>query len=244
MPTPATKKKKAEKVEQPKVDQSFTCDFCKRSYHREQSFLVHLCEQKRRFLAQDERPVKLAFWIYQRFYEVNYRVKKPKTYDQFAASKWYVSFVKFARYLLDINAVNPQAFVTFLIKAGVALDRWQSPVIYNAYIRELNKKESPDAAVERNILLMESWALERGTCWTDFFRLVEPPLATAWIQSGRISPWLLYTASSARVLFERLSEEQIALIQDTIDPDFWRVRMNEEKEEVARLCSILDEAGL
>ena len=203
-----------------------------------------MCEKKRRFGDKDLKHVRMAFLVYQRFYEINYRSKKLKTYDQFIDSRFYIPFVTFGRYLQDINAINPMAFVDFLIKLGLPIDKWKSPTVYETYIRELNKRESPDAAVERNILLMQQWSSESGEHWTDFFRKVKPPLATLWIRSGRISPWVLFVASSAAELFGRMSDEQMQIVESVLDPGFWGEKLENHKEEVEHIRSILDEAGV
>lgn len=234
---------KAEAVE-PEAP-SYECAFCKKAYRRENAFLVHMCEQKQRFLNKDEKHVKLAFKVYSTFYQINYRGQKARTYDDFAKSKFYTAFVKFGRYLLDINAVNPDRFVEFLIKTGIPLDRWQSPVVYETYMRELAKKETALAAIERNFLLMQQWEREaEGRVWTNFFREVSPVLATHWIRHGRISPWVLYTASSANDLFSRMSEEQINLITQAVEPKFWQAKFASDPETVGVIREILDEAGI
>lgn len=237
-------KRKSPKAEAVTEDESFTCGYCKRSFQLERVFAKHMCAQKQRFLDRDEKHVKLGFWIFERFYAIQYRYQKPRTYDHFVKSQFYTAFVKFARYLLDINAVHPQQFVEFVIVNQVHIDKWQSPVVYETYLRELNKKETPDAALERNFLLMHQWALENDEEWTDFFRKVPPPLAVLWIRSGRISPWVIYTASSAADLFARLSEEQMKLIQQALDPSFWETKLKQNADDVAAIRTTLQEAGI
>jgi hypothetical protein len=204
-----------------------------------------MCERKRRLIVdQDIKHVKLAFSVFQRFHEINYKGRKPKTFENFAESQLYGDFVRFGRYLLHLNAIDPKAFVDFLIKTEVKINKWDSPSVYETYIRELNKKETATAAIQRNFMLMTQWSNDTGENWIDFFRKISPSQATLWIKSGRISPWILFTASSSADLFSRLSDEQLALVQENIDPDFWRVKLQRAKEEVDHIKTILDEAGL
>jgi len=203
-----------------------------------------MCEQKRRWLDQDTKHVKLGFVVFKRFHEVNYKGRKEKTFEDFMGSQFYTSFTKFGRYLLNINAINPKQFIDFLIKTEVKLNKWESPLVYETYVRELNKKETPDAAIERNFLLMQQWANDTGKPWLDFFREIEPALATNWIRSGRISPWILFTASSAKDLFARLSDEQLSLVQKNIDPDFWSFKLEKSAADVDFIREQLDAAGL
>lgn len=242
---PASQEKPSPKAkEQSLKTELFTCDFCKKSFKLETRFLTHMCESKRRWLDQDTKHVKLGFQVFRRFHEINYKGHREKTYDDFMKSTFYVAFTKFGRYLLQLNAINPKAFIDFIIRTEVKLSHWESPLVYEKYIRELNKKESPEAAIERNFLLMQQWADDNGEVWTDFFRKIEPAQATLWIKSGRISPWILFTASSAGDLFARLSDEQLLMVQSNIDPDYWDIRLERAKEDVAFIREQLDAAGL
>jgi hypothetical protein len=243
MPASPVKQSPKAKEQSPKTE-LYTCDFCKKSYKQEKSFLLHMCEQKRRWLDQDSKAVKLGFQVFQRFHEINYKGQRVKTYEDFMKSNFYTAFTKFGRYLLHLNAINPKAFIDFLIRTEVKLSMWESPLVYEKYIRELNKKESPEAAIERNFLLMQQWANDNDEVWTDFFRKVEPAQAALWIKSGRISPWILFTASSASDLLARLSDEQLTMVQSNIDPDYWKIRLDLSAREVAIIREQLDEAGL
>ena len=203
-----------------------------------------MCEPKRRWLDQDQKHVKLGFSVFKRFHEVNYRGRKEKTYTEFMDSQFYTSFVRFGKYLINLNAIKPKDFVEFLIRTEVKLDKWENRIVYETYVRELNKKETPEAAVERNFLLMQQWANDTGEPWIDFFRKIHPNLATQWIGSGRISPWILFTASSASDMFARLSDEQLDIVHKNVDPDFWTVRLRRSAEDVESIREELDRAGL
>ena len=206
--------------------------------------LAHICEKKRRFMQRDEKPVKMGFSSYQRYFERAMCRKKLPTYEMFARNKLYTAFVRFGRYLMNINAVNPLGFIDFLIKVDAGIDRWEHPDYYETYMRELTKTELPYEALERNMKLMQSWEIDSGEHWTDFFRKVAPSQATLWIRSGRISPWVLLTAPSAEELFARLSPEQDEIVTGLIDVDFWRIKINNHAADVAVIQQELEKAGI
>lgn len=81
-------------------------------------------------------------------------------------------------------------------------------------------------------MLMREWEIETGHDWHDFFRLLAPARAVLWILNGRISPWLLFTASSAQDLLDRLNPEQWQMISEAIDRDFWTARLKRHEEQV------------
>lgn len=221
---------------------SHKCDFCKKSFVTERSLIAHSCEKKQRWLWKDEKYSMMAFRAYQLFYQIAQRSKKPKTQEDFINSNYYLGFIKFGKYLMDINAIEPVGFIEFLIRSDTKLADWANPRVYEIWIRELSKKEHPMKAYERNVLLMEQWARETGEDWIDFFRLVNPQLATKWIKSGRLSPWLLYTVGES--LIERLSDEQLAMVKELIEPDMWFKKFELYEEELKIIRTELRAVGV
>lgn len=245
MPTTATPGTSRKRKPAPSAEpEGFACGYCGKAFKREQSLFAHMCAQKQRFIDRDEKHVKYGFMIFSKWWSMTYRSATPRTYDQFAKSQFYIAFVRFARYLLDINAVEPDEFVNFVLKNAVPIDDWQAAPVYELFLRELNKRESPDRALARNFMLMERWATETGNPWTDFFRAVATPQAVMWIRAGRISPWVIYTAPSAQDLFGRMTPEQHELVQTALDPEFWSDKLAQNAAEVEAIRESLAEAGL
>lgn len=240
---PSTQKT-ASQSKKAKAKPEFQCGFCDKVFQAERSLIVHTCVGKQRDAERDDKNVRLALQIYRKFYDANWRGQREKTWTDFIKSRFYNDFVKVARYINDINAINTPQFVDFLVRSTLPVGKWTSPLVYETFVRELTKKETPDAAVERNILLMQQWAADTGNHWSDFFRKVSPAQATLWIRSGRISPWVLYICDSSRCLFERLSEEQINLVSKYLDPGFWELKMRKHQEEVDFLRTVFAEAGV
>jgi hypothetical protein len=225
------------------ADPVYHCEFCKKDFRRENSLINHMCEKKRRWFAKDEKPYRIGFMAYLRFYELSLRSKKPRTYQQFMDSPYFMSFIKFGRYLEHINAIEVQGFTEFLIKGNVKLDDWVQDMWYESWVRELAKKESADKAIERNILLMEQWGRETGEPWVDFFRKVSTPRAVEYIRKGRISPWLLY-CGVGQSLFDRMSDEQLGLVKEWINPMYWIAKIRDNRYDVEIIRGILAEAGV
>lgn len=231
------------KVVAPPPEPVYPCEFCKKEFSREKSLINHMCEKKRRWLWKDERYIRIGFMAFQKFYELSVRSKKSKSYEDFMDSKYFTAFTKFGRYVEHINAIEVAGFTEMLIKNNIKLDDWTNEIWYESWTRELTKKESPMKAVERNILLMEQWGRETGENWIDFFRKVSTAQATQWIKKGRISPWLLYSGVG-QPLFDRLSDEQLGLVKEWINPLFWNSKIRDNKVEVDEIRAILKDAGV
>ena len=89
----------------------FKCPYCGKEFTKERTLQVHMCEPKRRYLQKDEKWVKNAFIVFQRFYEIHQKNVKQKTYDDFCASPYYNAFVKFGRYMMHTNPVYPEKYI-------------------------------------------------------------------------------------------------------------------------------------
>lgn len=219
------------------------CDFCNKEFVREASFLNHCCEKKKRFLCRDDKEVKIGFLAYSKFYSYSMKSRKIITYSDFSNSKYYSQFVEFGKYLVGINAINHIGFIDFILRGNVKLKDWTNEAIYKKWIEELGKKESPDVSIERSFVLMQKWADDTGEEWTDFFRKVNPIIATSWASEGRISPWLLFTGYG-NSLFERMTDEQLGIISKTIDPQYWSKKIAISKEEVKNIQEALKGTNL
>lgn len=222
----------------------FECGFCGRSFRSENTLAAHTCALKRRHRDRDSVSSRMALGLYQRFFELNSAGRKPKTFEEFAGSRYYQGFIKLARHLQDLRPIDQDRFVDWLFQSGIKERGWCQDRTYEKYIVDLLLKETTDRALERSIETMAAWADENGRDYREFFREVTPSQATHLIRYGRISPWVLYMADSSDGLWSRLSEEQGEIIGRIIDPTAWRKRFENHAADREYVKSLLDEAGL
>ena len=222
---------------------SHKCQYCESEFQSERTIMVHVCEPKRRYMNKDEKYSRLAFHAFSRFYELTQAVGN-RTFDDFAKSKFYLGFTKFGKHIININAINPEDFVDFVIQNSVKLDRWCSDSGYETYIQELNRKESADRAVERSILLMQKWGVEYDRPFNRFFKEVSKPLAIHYITSGRLSPWAIFNCDSGAELIDSFSDEELIIINGYLEPSFWTRKFDTRVEDVHFVRMILKKAGI
>lgn len=203
-----------------------------------------MCPKKRRMAERDNLSSRLGFRVFQRFYELTTSQKTPKSFEDFINSQYYADFVKFGRYLGQRDAIDTESFTDFVITNGVKLRDWRKPHVYETFLQELMKKEPAERALERTILTLNEWAEENNTTYNKFFDEVTTTEATHIIQSGRISPWVLYLSEKAGNLLARMNSEQGQLIHAVIDPKIWQVRFANKPDDVEFVIDVLDKAGL
>lgn len=220
------------------------CKFCEKGFTSERTLSSHMCVRKKRWAERDMIGCQLGFRVFQEFYTMTMNSKKLKTLEEFIYSPYYMDFVKFGRYLVEVDPLYSDKFVKFVIENGVKLKHWRAEYVYDKYLEELMKTEPVEKAIERTILTMQRWAEENETGFEYFFEEVNINEAVNLIRSGKISPWVLYLSGGADNLFDRLNEEQGKLIQSVINPSKWQVIFMRKTEDVDFVRDILENSGI
>jgi len=222
---------------------SFVCEYCKKEFVKETSIAVHMCEPKRRRLQKDEAGVRLGFQAYIKFYETMQGSAKNKTYDDFCESAYYKAFVKFGRYCVSTNVINPQQFMNWLLRNSKKIDNWCSDQIYTEYLIQHLLVEAVDDAMARAIEYSMDWEEKTGHPAKDMLRYGNANALCYAITSGRISPWVIYNCESGVGFLSQLSTEQVAIVWDYINSDAWHKKFSNYPADQEWVKEILTKAG-
>jgi hypothetical protein len=221
----------------------FECQYCKKSFVKETTLMVHVCEQKKRFQSQNETGIQLALRAYQKFYEMSQGTGKPKAFDDFARSPYYRAFAKFGQYCVSIRAINIPRFTEWLLKNNKKIDHWCSDKVYGEFLEQYLKIENPMDAAQRAIETSIKWSEETGNPPQDYIRFGNDNTLCYAVSTGRISAWVLYNSTSGREFLERINTEQITMIWPFVDVDFWQKHFKNFSAEVEYIKDILRKAG-
>lgn len=210
----------------------FVCKYCNKGFARESSLAVHMCEKKKRHQDRDEPGIRLAFRTFTRFYETTQSATKVRTFDDFVDSPYYTAFAKFGRYMVAVNAINPPAFIEWILKSQKKIDRWASDRVYEEYLAYYIVHENVGDALERGITHAMRWAEANNSQASDYFRYASVNSVCQSIITGRISPWILYSSTQGQeFLNSKLNPEQVKLIWPIINPDVWAPRISRNRED-------------
>ena len=226
------------------MDLNYKCEHCGKLFAKEKTLVVHICEQKRRFLSKNEKHVQMGLLTFQKFYEVAQKGKTQKTFDDFANSPYYTAFVKFGSFLVNTAPIYPEMFIEYVIKSGIKLDHWCRDELYEQYIAELIKKEPADGAIQRTIKTMMDWSEKNSAPWEHYFAYVNLNRATHDIKEGLISPWLLLNTKSGKEMLQRMNDEQLSIVGPMIDPQFWMRRFKSLPADIELVKDIIKEARI
>ena len=220
----------------------FACEFCNRAFRSERTLLSHACRQKLRSQAQHEPTGRLAFSVYEKFYQITQR--KARTWQQFAESPYYNAFIKFSGYMRSMNVVNPMLFVEWVIKQEIKLDRWASDATYERYLTQLLSTESADNAIERSLHTMQDWADKHSVGFNQYLYHAGTNRIISDIIAGRLSPWLLYGTRTGQEVLAAMNEEQANLIIKYVNPDVWAKKLQKESDQIDLVRIVCEQAGI
>lgn len=225
---------------------AYVCKYCAKAYTKESSLINHMCEPKRRWQQEHETGVRFGLHSYLRFYEISQGSAKLKTYADFVSSPYYTAFVKFGRHMVGIRAVNPVAFTEWVLKQNKKIDHWCHEAVYVEYLIQYMRKEATQDAMERALIEMQKYADEHDELksFNDYFRIANPNRICLHIANGRISPWVVYNCDSGIAFLDGLTEEQINIIINWIDPTFWSKKFKDYPTDTDWVKGILKAANL
>lgn len=230
--------------EMPKADKPHKCVYCEKSFSRESTLSTHVCEQKRRALQKDDKPVLLGFYAYQRFYKLCASIKVEKTYNEFARSQYYNSFVKFGSFLNNVKPLYMEKYIDYVVTSGVKLDQWCRDEMYEKYVLEYILNESVETALERSIKTMETWASENNSQWNHYFLYVNTNHASWHIRDGKISPWVLLNSENAKTMLSKFNDEQLELIYPYLNPLHWGKVFSNNKKDIDLVKQVIQQGNI
>jgi hypothetical protein len=225
------------------VKLDLTCRFCKKTFKREKSFAIHLCEKRKRWEERKEKGVRLGYNTFLKFYKYTHVAGKEKTHEEFIHSPYYKAFVKFGRYCIDINAIGVNRFADYVICSNKKLDYWCSDALYTEHLEKLLKVENPTDALARAIKYGVKWGERNNANEFDMLRYGKTNEVCYAIDNGHISPWVVYNCDSGVAYLSGLTTEQTRIIWDKINPDIWQPKFAKYKEEKEFIQGMLKKAG-
>lgn len=221
----------------------FSCQYCEKAFQRESSLAVHVCEPKRRHQERDEVGVKLGMQAYLRFYEITQGSAKLKTFDDFVRSPYYRAFVKFGRHCVAIRAVNTARFIDWVVRQNKKIDHWCRDSVYTEYLTEHVRSEAATDALSRALETAIDWAEQTGNPDRHYLRYGNDNMVCHAVINGRITAWVLYNCDSGTEFLARINPEQVTMIWNMIDADYWQRRFRDYLADTEYVRTLLREAG-
>jgi hypothetical protein len=227
----------------PVTKTEFQCEFCSRYFQKEQTLYNHLCENKRRWQDKDLPGNRIGFQSWVEFYKKNTAAKKPKSYIDFTKSAYYIAFVKFGHYCVNIKCINVNRYADWLLKNNIKIDGWCSDTNYEKFLVQHLKDEDPFDAVARSIETTIDHAKKESIQSKDYLRYGNRNRICHLITNGKISPWMLYHSESGVEFLGNIDEGQQKIIMDYINPEQWAIKFRRNADVIPQVKELLNAAG-
>lgn len=227
-----------------KVNKPYICQYCNHAYMQEKTLAVHMCEQKRRHIARNDKAVVSGYHTYNRFYQITQKKNENKSYEEFARSSYYNAFVKFGSFISNVNPLYPTQFIDYVVTSGVKLDHWCREELYEKYVVHLIHTESVETALERTVAHMEAWAQDNNSVWNHYFRYVSTNRAVFDIKDGKVSPWLVLNSVTGKNMLNTFRDDQLSAISTIIDPQVWVKKFKKQTWDLELVKKVVQEADL
>ena len=91
---------------------------------------------------------------------------------------------------------------------------------------------------------MLSWANDNNAQWNHYFLYVSLNRACYDIKDGKISPWLILNSANGKAMLQKFNDEQLASIQNIIDPPYWVSRFKRLSADVALVKEVVKESNI
>lgn len=205
--------------------------------------MSHLCETKRRWQDRDHPGNRIGFQSWLEFYKRNTASKKQKTYQDFAKSAYYIAFVKFGHYCVDIKCINVNRYADWLLSSQIKIDNWCSDTNYDKFLIDFLKQEDPMDAIARSIETTIEHAKKEQIQSSDYLRYGNRNRICSLIVNGKISPWMLFQSTSGIELLESLDESQQKMVINYINPEQWALKFRKNAEDIKYIKDLLNTAG-
>ena len=220
----------------------YSCEFCNRSFIRENTMLKHLCETKRRWQDKDKHGNRIGHNAFMQFYNKHSR-KSKKDYMDFAKSAYYTAFVKFGNYCVEAQVLNPSRYCDWLLKEKISIDSWNRDTNYTKFIIDFLKTEDPLDAIARSIESCIQLSQADKIQNKDTFRYGNKHKICFEITKGKISPWMLYHSTSGLEFVESLDVTQQKMIFEYINPEQWAIKFKRSANIINEVKELLKAAG-
>ncbi len=217
----------------------FTCEYCKREFSQERTLFSHICEPGRRAKQKDLPHVRIGFYAYNRFYELTQNQDEPKSYQSFCESAYYLAFVRFGQYTIDVKCPDTKSFIDWVIKSEKPIDKWNTDTVYAKFLQNFLITENYMDAAQRTLMAMADWSDEHKSAFNHYFKYATSNRIIHDILMSNISPWIIYCSDSGKEWLSKLDSNELEILLPWINPDKWAKILNfkiVEKHEIEKLC--------
>lgn len=218
------------------------CHYCDKNFVNESVFMNHFCKERERH-EELRSPIGQAAYGYYSEWMRLYKRKAPPI-DTFATSRFYTSFVKFAKHVIVINLPSPEMFIRLMSERDISPMLWCRDQCYSIYLEFYDKSMEPLEQVKNSIVTLMDIAERESIELTNIFVHLGPHRVTELLRLRQLSPWFIFCSAKFGDFLKTLPQEDWAEMSKIINPTYWADKLESNKKLVADIIEISNGIGL
>ena len=218
------------------------CDYCHKTYVREDAYMNHKCKQMIR-AEEIQTPLgQAAYSYYCEWMKLNKR-RAPQI-DVFTTSRFYTYFVNFAHYVKHVKIPDTTAFITLMVNRDLSPSLWRHDNVYVMYIEYIDRNVKPLTQAKNTIETIFKVADAAECDPSDIFNQLETNEVIQLIRERRLSPWILMFSGKFKLLVANGTQEQREIFEALIRPMYWKLKFDKHPEAVKYMKRYVKELDL
>ena len=228
---------------QTEYNPEWKCQYCGKVMANETYYMKHSCREKERSL-ELSTPIGQAAYMFYCDWMKAYK-RKPPSSDTFATSRYYSSFVEFAKHVKKLSIADPSKFVEIMCNKDISPALWRRDQCYTMYLEWMDKKLDPLEQVKLSIeTLFDVAEVDEVSNIADIFIHLGVRKIAELIRLRKLSPWFLFCSRRFSDYLKSVSKEESMELSAIINPAYWTTKLQDNKELVKEIMSINKEMRL
>lgn len=201
----------------------YKCNYCGKRYQRERAFIDHRCKQ----MIREEELRTLIGQAAWRFYQDWMRFQRKRVPDDraFLNSRFYNSFMKFAKFVKQTDLPTPEKFIKLMIQENYHPPMWLIDEVYVIYLEYLDRTRTPSdhATITFQTLFKVSNTLECDI--SEVFDEISSSQIIELIKQRKLSPFVLLASKKFNQFIVKTSKEnkeQFIILTNLIRFNHWK----------------------
>lgn len=224
-------------------ERKYQCKFCKTRFVYEDRFIAHRCKQ----MIRDEEfrtPEGQAAWIHYQSWMKAYRRMVPNS-SGFLQSKYYNSFMKFARFCKDANVPDTETYIWLMKERDISPTIWTNDQVYGLYLEFMDRKLPPMKHAQITVDTILDLADDFQCTSSEVFDHITPNELIQLLRQRQLSPWILLHSGKFKHFFiNKLSVEERIIMESIIRPPYWATKFQTCQSDVNQMKKFVSELKL
>lgn len=218
------------------------CQYCGKVLANETYYMKHFCKEKVRSEELATPIGQAAYMIYCDWMKA-YKRKAPSI-DTFGTSRFYSSFIEFAKHVKKLNIGDPSKFVEIMCNKDISPALWRRDQCYSMYLEWIDKKQDPLEQVKGSIMTLLDISEKESVNLPDIFIHIGVRRLAELIRLRKLSPWFLFCSRKFSEYLKAIAKEESMELSAIINPAYWTTKLQDNRELVKEIMIINKEMGL